>query len=75
MAERLLSITAAAQEARVSRITLRRRLDESEIPSFRDPRDRRVRLIRASDLDRVLELQPIGNPSLSEQGDPERIAG
>ncbi len=54
-----LPITEAARKAQVSRITMRRALANSGIETFRDPLDRRLRLIRVQDLNALRTPRPI----------------
>jgi hypothetical protein len=47
-----IPLTAAARQAGVSRSLLGRRVARGELPTYRDPRDHRVTLVRAEDLAR-----------------------
>ncbi len=54
-----LPFTQAARQARVSTLTLRRRVADVGIQTFCDPLDRRLRLIRAVDLNDLRTPRPI----------------
>ena len=43
----------AAERLRVSTVTLRKLLRESGVELFQDPRNKRVRLVKAEDLERL----------------------
>lgn len=52
-----LTLTEAARRLGVSRWTLYRRIDEGALPVFLSPKNRRVKLVKRSDVDalRVVE--------------------
>ncbi len=50
MESEFLPISEAARKAQVSRITMRRAIAESGIETFRSPLDKRLRLVKVSDL-------------------------
>lgn len=56
----LIPVTIAARTFGVSEPTFRRRIREGVIPLFTDPRDKRRKLIRAADLDRLGTSQRLG---------------
>lgn len=49
----LVPMSEAARRAEVSRPTLRRAIADGGIPTYRDPLDKRLRLIRSTDLDQL----------------------
>ena len=49
----LVPMHEAARRLGISRVTLRRRLAELGVPCYRSARDTRLRLVRASDIDRM----------------------
>ncbi len=53
----LLPVTAAARRFGVSEPTFRRRVRERDVPIFADPRDRRRKLVRVADVDRLDTLE------------------
>ena len=54
MAEKVLLLPQAAEAAGMNLRTLRRRLAQGDIPALVDPRDKRRRLIRVTDLKKYL---------------------
>ena len=68
--DELIPVSLAAKVARVSRMTLRHRIREAGIHTFRDPLDRRMRLVRLADLARFRVPQP----DVVQGGGPERAA-
>jgi excisionase family DNA binding protein len=50
----LVPLHEAIRRLGVSRLTLRRRLAEREIPLYRTPLDRRLRLLREADIQSLL---------------------
>ncbi len=54
-----LTMSEAARLIGRSRISLRRSVDREAIPVFEDPLDRRCRLVRVADVDRLRERRPI----------------
>lgn len=59
MDDRFIPIRTAAKEAGVSLDTLRRRIEEGGIATYRRPLDKRFRLVRESDLVRLTAPQLI----------------
>jgi len=60
---RLVPINEAAALAGMNPRTLRRRVSDSSIETVRDPRDRRVKLIRIVDLERYMGEMPLKRAS------------
>lgn len=65
----LIPLSRAARQARVSRVTLRRAIADGGIPVFADPLDKRVRLIRSTDLAALRTPR-----QTSDNSGPERAA-
>lgn len=55
----LLPVTDAARRFGVSEPTFRRRVRDGNLPLFADPRDRRRKLVRIADVDRLGSPEPI----------------
>ncbi len=64
----LMSVTLAARHFGVSEPTFRRRVRERDLPLFADPRDRRRKLVRVADVERletVERLEPVGGKEVA----------
>lgn len=59
MAEEYLTLAQAAEFVSVSRATLWRRLREEGIQTYQSQQDRRVRLVKRTDLEGMLQPRPI----------------
>lgn len=55
----LICVTLAARRFGVSEPTFRRRVRDGLLPLFADPRDRRRRLVRIADVDRLGSSEPL----------------
>ena len=62
----LIPMTLAARRFGVSEPTFRRRVREGGLPVFADPRDRRRRLLRVADVDR-LDTLGRGDPAGAQE--------
>lgn len=49
-----LTLGEAAELIGVSRFTLWRRIREADIPTYKSPRDRRYRMVKRADLEKIL---------------------
>lgn len=59
----LITLSEAAELARMGRNTLRRRLTDAAAPMWCDPSDNRRRMIRREDLERIiLKPRPVVRP-------------
>jgi hypothetical protein len=58
--EGLVIMGTAADRINVSMVTLRRLVRESGVTVYRDPRNKRVRLLREDDLERLTRPVPEG---------------
>lgn len=59
MADEYLTLTQATEVVNISRATLWRRLREEGIQTYQSQQDRRVRLVKRSDLDVLLQPRPV----------------
>jgi len=55
-----LTVGEAARRASVSRPTLRRMIARGDLPAFVAPTDRRLRLVKAEDIDALRAPRPLG---------------
>lgn len=62
----VITVTLAARRLNISEPTFRRRVRESELPIYTDPRDRRRRLVRTADVDRLDTLERLTPVSVRE---------
>ena len=59
--DKLLTLDRAAEVSGITVRTIRRRLAAGELPAVVDPRDRRRKLVRTTDLKRYLGEVPMKN--------------
>lgn len=59
MTEKLLTLDRAADVSGITERTLRRRIAHGELPAIVSPHDRRRKLIRATDLRKLLGEVPL----------------
>ena len=62
----LMPVTHAARRFGVSDPTFRRRVRDHGLPLFADPRDRRRKLVRVADVDRLGTAGPLGGAVAQE---------
>jgi hypothetical protein len=67
---RFVRVDEAAQRTGMTPRAIDRRIGAGEISSFRDPRDRRHRLVAIEDLDQLMDVVPFGQ----DQAPAERQA-
>lgn len=58
----------AAERTGLSERSIARRIGAGEIPAFRDPRDRRHRLVAVSDLGRLTNVVPFARDAAPASG-------
>lgn len=58
MSDDYLTLTAAAQRAGISRVTLWRLVKAGQLPTYTSPRDRRATLVRWEELAALLQPVP-----------------
>jgi excisionase family DNA binding protein len=63
-----LTLTEAARRLGVSRWTLYRRIDEGALTVYRSDRDRRVRLVKRSDVEALAVPEIVSPQTVSEKG-------
>jgi excisionase family DNA binding protein len=55
-----LTMAEALTRLGISKATLQKRVRAGELPTYRDPRNKRVRLVKVEDVDRL--AQPVPEP-------------
>jgi excisionase family DNA binding protein len=58
-----LTMGEAQQELGVSMMTIWRMVKDGRLPSFRTPLDRRKKLVRRADVEKLKQPQPVTQPS------------
>lgn len=70
MQEDCLTLTEASRRLGISRWTLYRRIDDGSLPVFQSEVNRKVRLVRRSDVERMLTATPV--PPEPKKGAPNQ---
>ncbi len=55
----LLPVMKAAKRLGIAPTTLRMAIQRGELPAFRQPLDRRIRLVRIADVDALVNARPV----------------
>ncbi len=58
MQDEYMTLGDAAEYTRVSRVTIWRMVKEGRLKAYQNPRDRRVKLVKRSELDSALTIVP-----------------
>jgi hypothetical protein len=66
MVDEYLTFSGASKHSGLNRATIRRRVEEGVLPVYLSPADRRRRLVKVSDLDRLMEPVPV--QSVAKEG-------
>ena len=59
MQDEYLTLGDAAEHAGVSRVTIWRMVKEGRLAAYQNPRDRRVKLVKRTELDEALRIVPL----------------
>ena len=68
MTNDFLTLPEAAELVGVSRATMWRRLKQDEIQTYQSQQDRRVRLVKRSDIEDLLQPRPVVHTPVLDEG-------